>query len=59
MKPLRRLSLHSFQDTVRGEERRPDVYLQERGAGNSGRIDEEKRFPEETATAVPALPALS
>ncbi|PNC82884.1 hypothetical protein CXT96_04770 [Akkermansia muciniphila] len=59
MKPLRRLSLHSFQDTGRGEEPRPDVYLQERGAGNSGRIDEEKRFPEETATAVPALPALS
>ena len=29
------------------------------GAGSSGRVDEEKRFPEETATAVPALPALS
>ena len=59
MKPLRRLSLHPFQDTGRGEEPRPDVYLQERGAGSSGRVGEEKRFPEETATAVPALPALS
>ena len=59
MKPLRRLSLHPFQDTGRGEEPRPDVYLQERGADRSGRVDEEKRFPEETATAVPALPALS
>jgi hypothetical protein len=38
---------------------RADVYMQERGADSSGRVDEEKRFPEETATAVPALPALS
>ena len=38
---------------------RAGFYLQERGAGSSGRVDEEKRFPEETATAVPALPALS
>ena len=59
MKPLRRLFLHPFQETGRGEEPRPDVYLQERGAGSSGRVDEEKRFLEETATAVPALPALS
>ena len=50
---------HPFQETGKGEGLRPDVYLKKRGAGNSGRGDEAKRFPEETATAVPVSPALS
>lgn len=50
----------SFFSRYRAGRRAPaDVYMQERGGGSSGRVDEEKRFPEETATAVPALPALS
>jgi len=36
---------HTFQETGKGEGRRPDVYLKKRGAGNSSRGDEAKRFP--------------
>ena len=49
----------SFSRDRAGRRAPAGFYLQERGAGSSGRVDEEKRFPEETAIAVPALPALS